>query len=309
MKHLSLFSGIGGFDLAAQWAGWENVAQVEIDHWCRRILKKHFPHAQQFEDIRTFDGTAWMGSVDVISGGFPCQPYSSAGRQKGKEDERHLWPEMLRVIREIGPSWVVGENVFGIVNWSGGLVFDEVQSDLEAAGYEVQAYVLPAASVNAPHQRYRVWFVAHSPFLDDRRNAGEFSTQEWREEWDNLPESISAGEIRDVANPQSIRCKRGRNTRSRGNGFANNRETLINTNGARLEKRARIPKNNAEKFPAIIAANYRWERWTIESPLCGRNDGVPNRVDRLRGLGNAIVPQVALQIFETINEYEYYHRG
>ena len=142
MTHASLFSGIGGFDLAAAWAGWTNVFNCEIDPFCRRVLKYHFPESEQYEDIRTTDFTVWRDCIDVA-------------------DDRYLWPAMLGVVRTVRPRWVVGENVLGIVNWSQGMVFEQVCADLEAAGYEVQAYLIPAAGVGAPHLRYRTWFVAH----------------------------------------------------------------------------------------------------------------------------------------------------
>ena len=162
MKHGSLFSGIGGFDLAAEWMGWENVFHCEWNDFGKRVLSYYWPYAISYNDITKTDFTIHRGGIDILTGGFPCQPYSAAGKRRGKDDERHLWPEMLRAIREIQPRWVVGENVFGIVNWNGGLVFDEVQADLEAEGYEVQAFVLPACAVNAPHRRDRVWFVAYA---------------------------------------------------------------------------------------------------------------------------------------------------
>ena len=161
MTHASLFSGIGGFDLAAEWAGWTNAFNCEIDPFCRKILKYHFPDAEQYGDIRTADFAVWRDRIDVLTGGFPCQPFSLAGKRKGTEDDRYLWPEMLRVIRTVRPHWVVGENVYGIVNWSEGMVLDTVCSDLEAAGYEVQPYIIPACGVGAPHRRDRCWFVAH----------------------------------------------------------------------------------------------------------------------------------------------------
>lgn len=162
MTHGSLFSGVGGFDLAAQWMGWENVLHCEINPFGRHVLKHYWPNATSYEDITKTDFTIWRGRIDVLTGGFPCQPFSLAGKRKGTEDERHLWPEMLRAIREIKPRWIVGENVFGLVSWNRGLVFEQVQADLEAEGYEVQPYVLPAAGVDAPHKRYRVWFVAYA---------------------------------------------------------------------------------------------------------------------------------------------------
>jgi DNA-cytosine methyltransferase len=161
MTHASLFSGIGGFDLAAEWMGWQNVFNCEIDPFCRKVLAYHFPEAKQYEDVKTTDFTIHRGNIDVLTGGFPCQPFSLAGKRKGSDDNRYLWPEMLRAIREIKPRWVVGENVFGIVNWSDGMVFEQVQSDLEDEGYEVQPYIIPACAVDAPHRRDRVWFVAH----------------------------------------------------------------------------------------------------------------------------------------------------
>lgn len=172
MKHGSLFSGIGGFDLAAEWMGWENVFHCEWNEFGQKVLKYYWPKAISYEDITKSDFTIHRGNIDILTGGFPCQPYSSAGKRLGKEDERHLWPQMLRAIREIKPRWVVGENVYGLVNWSGGLVFHEVQADLEAEGYEVQPYLLPAVSVNAPHRRDRIWFVAHANtngFSEQRR--------------------------------------------------------------------------------------------------------------------------------------------
>jgi DNA (cytosine-5)-methyltransferase 1 len=168
MKHGSLFSGIGGFDLASEWMGWENVFHCEWNEFGKKVLHHYWPNAESFDDITKTDFTKYANKIDILTGGFPCQPYSQAGQRKGKEDERHLWPQMLRAIREIKPKYIVGENVFGLLNWNGGMVFDEVHSDLELEGYEVQAVVIPAAAVNAPHGRDRVWFVAYS--IDNRHN-------------------------------------------------------------------------------------------------------------------------------------------
>jgi DNA (cytosine-5)-methyltransferase 1 len=161
MTHGSLFSGIGGFDLAAEWVGWDNIFHCEYNPFAQKVLKHHFPNSKLYEDVRTFDATAYAGRIDIISGGFPCQPFSAAGKRKGTQDERHLWPEMLRIIHEVAPSYVVGENVRGLINWNGGLVFEEVCADLEAAGYEVTPYLLPACGKNAPHRRDRIWFIAY----------------------------------------------------------------------------------------------------------------------------------------------------
>ncbi len=172
---VDLFSGMGGFALASHWMGWETAIICEIDDNCKVVLAHHFPGAYIHGDIHTLTGKlineeiekrygpGWRDTTRLIcQGGFPCQPYSAAGKRLGKEDARHLWPEMLRVIQECRPDAIVGENVSGIVSWDGGLVFEEVQTDLEAEGYEVQAVVVPACSVGAPHRRDRVWFVANA---------------------------------------------------------------------------------------------------------------------------------------------------
>lgn len=194
MKHLDLFSGIGGFALAADWA-WPGIEHTfcEIDPFCQRILKKHWPESKIYGDIRTLRFDTYSNSdrctggceeinttkgweqtqhdasrcsarlgIDLLTGGFPCQPFSQAGRRRGTEDDRYLWPEMLRVIREFHPRWVIGENVGGFVTWNEGMVLEQVHSDLEGEGYEVQAFIIPAVAVNAPHRRDRVWIVAHT---------------------------------------------------------------------------------------------------------------------------------------------------
>lgn len=182
MLHISLFSGIGGFDLASEWMGWQNIVSCEINPFSRKVLQHYWPNSYHHDDIHTLTyekinqeltkkyGSNWRTNDIILTGGFPCQPYSVAGKRLGKEDERHLWPHMLRAIREIQPTWIVGENVRGLINWNGGLVFDEVQTDLEAEGYEVIPFILPACGVNAPHRRDRVWFVAYSD--NARRSTG-----------------------------------------------------------------------------------------------------------------------------------------
>ena len=154
MRHGSLFSGIGGFDFAAEWMGWENVFQVEYDEWCQKILTKNFPNVKKYRDIKDFKGYP----VDVISGGFPCQPFSHAGKRQGEADNRYLWPEMLRVIREAKPTFVVGENVAGLVSMENGKTLDGIFADLENEGYTVESFIIPAASVGAWHERQNLDF-------------------------------------------------------------------------------------------------------------------------------------------------------
>lgn len=185
MKHASLFSGIGGFDLAAKWMGWQNAFFCEKDDWCREILKYHFPNSIAYEDITKSDFCKWRGQIDVLSGGFPCQPFSLAGKRKGTTDDRYLWPEMLRTIRQVRPHWVIGENVFGITSMvqpgnesdvegegveqspdyteticEEPFVIETICRDLESEGYTVQTIVVPACALGAPHRRDRVWFIA-----------------------------------------------------------------------------------------------------------------------------------------------------
>lgn len=290
MTHGSLFSGIGGFDLAAEWMGWENIFHCEWNPFGQKVLKYYWPNAISYENICTTDFTVHRGKVDIITGGFPCQPYSLAGKRLGKEDERHLWPEMLRTIREVQPRWVVGENVFGLVNWSGGLVFHEVQTDLEAQGYEVQPYILPAVSVNAPHRRDRVWFVAHS-----KSNGWSKYGQEFGRKWDEYKqernkirsEFTTISQIESTSDTESSRfpsCLEGQRQKQfrRGN-FRNE-----------------LP-NNWQNFPSV-------------SSICNGDDGLSERLDSItfpkwraesvKAGGNAIVPQVSYQIFKTIQAYE-----
>ena len=185
LVHASLFSGIGGFDLAAEWSGFNNAFNCEIDQFCTKILKYHFPNSEHYDDIKKTDFTKWRGKIDILTGGFPCQPFSLAGNRKGTEDDRYLWPQMLRAIREIQPAWVVGENVAGILTMvqpgkevevgrptslfgedytveemHRQYVVETVCTDLEREGYSVQPFVIPACAVGAPHRRDRVWFVA-----------------------------------------------------------------------------------------------------------------------------------------------------
>jgi DNA (cytosine-5)-methyltransferase 1 len=161
MRHLDLFSGIGGFALAARWSGFETVAFCEIDQYCQKVLAKHWPQVPIYSDIKklTRQGLESDGisQPDIITGGFPCQPFSVAGKQRGQDDNRHLWPEMLRIISELHPAWVVGENVSGFVR----LALDDCISDLEGQGYAVQSFIIPACAVNASHRRDRVWIMAN----------------------------------------------------------------------------------------------------------------------------------------------------
>ena len=286
MRHGSLFSGIGGFDLASEWMGWENSFHCEWHPFAQKILKYYWPNSISYEDITKTDFTIHKGGIDILTGGFPCQPYSTAGRRKGKDDERHLWPSMLRAIREIKPRWVVGENVRGLVNWNEGLVFEEVQADLEAEGYKVQPFLLPAAGIGAPHLRYRIWFVAYS---------------------DHEGRSTGFGEVQD---------KNGEVPQWNNNAESSNtsiQQTITNSSIEGLEGSSRKKQGGLHGLTGNYKQN-QWEDFPTVSPICTRHDGISDILDgitfskwrneSIKGAGNAIVPQVAFQIFKAIQEYE-----
>lgn len=286
MNHGSLFSGIGGFDLAAEWMGWENIFHCEWMPFPRQVLHYHFPNSISYEDITKTDFTIHRGTIDILTGGFPCQPYSSAGKRLGKEDERHLWPHMLRAIQEIKPTYVVGENVRGLTNWNGGVVFEEVCADLENCGYEVQPILLPACAIGAPHRRDRIWFVVYS-------NGTMLRTNKYG----------------------GIRCEDGENKgqRSQGiydairpNGYSG---TTTNTTNIGQEYALENGELERRRFGKSHQRNV-WDSFPSQSPICGGDDGISTKLDgitfskwrqeSIKGYGNAIVPQVAYEIFKTI---------
>ena len=344
MKHLDLFSGIGGFSLAGSWvwgAEHDIVSFVEIAPFCQRVLKKHWPDVPIISDIRdvTYErvmayaeewsteqsqcnsgqegggetqvkplfgtgdrdgsrGTAERigklergateisersPTIDLLTGGFPCQPFSAAGKRRGKEDDRYLWPEMLRVIREIRPTWVIGENVAGIIN----MELDAVLADLEGAGYEVQPFLIPACGVDAPHRRDRVWIVGHS-IKQGLERYGELPKKldAERKEPGWQPEEShgsvgTAGIFQDVADTSS-----GGQPRQRKYG-----ESIGQEEG-----------DNGKTDRFVYGSKAGWSNWLPEPDVGRVVDGIPMRVDRLKGLGNAIVPQVVVPIMQAIKE-------
>ena len=289
MNHASLFSGIGGFDLAAEWAGWNNIFHCEWNPFGQKVLKHHFPNSISYNDITKTDFTIHKGSIDILTGGFPCQPYSTAGLRKGKADERHLFPEMLRAIKEIRPRWIIGENVRGLVSWSGELVFHEVCADLESEGYEVQPFIIPAAGVNAPHRRERIWFVAYAASVGLCKHSQEQRLQ----------------------------------SKTFGTQFGLDNETVANTDSTRQQAFGiQIPKLGQQIEKETFCRNsfkpthsrLQWDAFPIESAICSGNNGIPDELDgitfskwrkeSIKAYGNAIVPQVAFEIFKTINTFE-----
>jgi len=262
MKHLDLFSGIGGFALAASrvWPNHEIVGFCEKDKYCQKVLAKNFPGVPIHEDIYELKGQP----ADLITGGFPCQPFSTAGKQRGKNDDRYLWPEMLRVIRESQPTWVVGENVAGIV----GMALDQVLIDLEVEGYACQCFIIPACGVDAPHRRDRIWIVAHARHAESQG-------------WGKATERQQ--------------CSRRRQTRGKSTSCCQDvaNATELHSNGSNSEPRRKVSESGD-------CGGQDRREWPAE-PSVGRvAHGIPKRVDRLRALGNAIVPACVQPIFEAI---------
>lgn len=295
--HASLFSGIGGAELAASWIGWTNVFHCEIQEFQRKVLEYWFPNSISYEDITKTDFTEWRGRIDVLTGGFPCQPFSVAGKRKGAEDNRYLWGEMLRAIRQIQPTWVVGENVNGILSMvqpcnavkvgrtddlfeenyiyrtEQQFTIDVICEDLEHAGYSVQPIVIPACAVGAPHRRDRVWIIAH------RTDTG---IEDLQQGWQN-----GISEFGVVAHAKGARSARE---------LFGKQEQIQSD-----RQNCRIDKSDFRCFPT-------------QSPICNRGDGLPFRVADLtisfpkwrsksiEALGNAWVPQVAFEIFKAIEK-------
>lgn len=351
MTHLGLFEGIGGFSLAARWAGWETIAWCEWDKNCQRVLKQHFPNAIPHGDITKTDFTGYAGRVGVLTGGFPCQPFSLAGERMGSEDHRFLWGETLRALVEIKPAVAVFENVFGLtsileraceteVETQAVHLFSEgddskevgerirevkqrtlsiIVSDLYEAGYmlpETQdggpiILCVPACAVNAPHRRDRVWIVAHAkedPCNNEPRNGG------------HRPQEIPCGGFDEhffTSNPDKSTAR----TPGAGGGFKGERRE--NDNEQRCEGRMReCIRQEAERHAGPCGAwpDWRaWENFPTKPPVCGGNDGLPRKLDAIAfpkwrefaigAYGNAIVPQIAYQIFKAINDYEKTHNN
>lgn len=322
MKQIGLFAGIGGFELAARWVGWETIAVSEIDPFCQKVLQYHFPGAQLHGDIKTTNFTEYRGQCDIITGGFPCQPFSTAGKRRGTADERYLWPEMLRVIDEVKPRWVIGENVRGLVNWDGGLVFDTVCTELENIGYEVQPFIIPACGVNAPHRRDRIWFIANATSNDCRNKGPENS--EWAEHttergkvWSEFTRIGSNGNVTDAG---SVRRQPRRTEEPLSRISAKSNEGVIidassvGRNALNNEYGNTQQGQSGREFGATNSPRNAWDGFPTQSPVCGGNDGFPDGLDgitfskwrkeSIKGYGNAIVPQVAYEIYKAIMLYE-----
>ena len=349
LTHLSLFSGIGGLDLAAEMAGFQTVGQCEWADYPTKVLEKHWPDVPRWRDIRTLTGESFyektgIRTVDVISGGFPCQPFSVAGKRKGREDDRYLWPEMLRVISELRPAWVVGENVAGIVN----MALDQVYSDLENQGYTVQAFIIPACAVDAPHRRDRVCIVGWK-----RSACNLFYSNSESAEYKNIGKSEKGkqeqprvgGLYTDVSDSESIRLQRerpggdqiggarpekaqpkrrcdvlsdadnGRWTLRGNREFSAAQETSgrwANYGGGAQEHVTGERRSAQPGLGGVADGDSRWlDRgmsapgyWMPEPDISRLTTKREHRKDRLRCLGNAVVPQQFYSIFQAIADIE-----
>jgi len=315
LKHFSLFTGIGGIDLAAEWAGFESVGQCELADYPTKVLEKHWPNVPRWRDIRDVTAesvrAAGIEKINLLSGGFPCQPFSVAGKQRGRADDRDLWPEMFRVIQELKPDWVLGENVAGFVN----MELERTIIDLESEGYEVQAFIIPACAVNAPHQRKRCFIVGNTkhyglPAFQKFRSNEATSNERCKEE------SEQAGEFKGASRPVDefglYRGEFGGQQYSRETMVGGNRKTDENVAYSSVERLSgpgeliepiyskEIGDRQTSKPLDVCIGNL----WSIE-PSVGRvANGVPGRMDRLKCLGNAVVPQQVYPILKCIADIE-----
>jgi DNA (cytosine-5)-methyltransferase 1 len=331
IRHGSLFSGIGGFDLAASWLNWENVFHCENNPVCQKVLKYHFPNSIQYGDIKQTDFTIHRGTIDILTGGFPCQPFSVAGKQGGNTDDRYLWPEMFRVIREVQPAWIVAENVPGIIN----MALDKVLDDLESENYACQTLIIPASGVGAWHKRERIWIIAQKsdsvrcnsskrkekPRFRRLRKSGTGNLRRVYKRTDATNSTEQGLQKRDAGKDKPERIseqpERPGNITTNPNQFNGNdagfrageipqqqkaeifRDTPADTESQRLEG---TDTEGAAPTRGRPLQYFERDRWTVEPGICGVANGIPRRVDRIKGLGNAIVPQIAFEIFKVIDE-------
>lgn len=328
--HASVFSGIGGPEVAAAMLGWENLFHCEINPFGRKVLQYWFPNSKSYEDIKKTDFTEWRGRIDVLTSGFPCQPFSVAGKRKGYEDDRYLWQEMHRCIKEIQPTWFVCENVAGILTMveqgevsqvaSEAALFGEVDpilrfrhratftiericTDIEADGYEVQPVLIPACAVGAPHQRDRIFIIGRQdgqvrpPIANADRLRGREVDEHLEPKLADGSEPLCDGRKRNVADSESERSREIRLTRQAQRTQGSN--DLSGLRGGLCSE-----------------GGQRWQGFPTISPVCRGNDGIPFDVDDLsipankwrnesiKAYGNAIVPQVMYEIFRAIEETE-----
>jgi DNA (cytosine-5)-methyltransferase 1 len=293
LKLLDLFSGIGGFSLGLESTGYfQTIAFVEKDKFCRQVLQKNFNNIPIEEDIRNVRGSNY--AADVITGGFPCQPFSVAGKRKGTADDRYLWDETIRVVAECKPRWFIGENVEGLININNGMVLRQVQTDLEEQGFQVQCIVIPASGIGAWHQRKRIWIVAYS---DSNRHSNKIRGSSTKEERISQEHRQDHNTTRKSSRASSV--------------WETNNQHVPNTNDKGLQRFN--SEQIAPKQKLRFTSNKNDERsktwWQTQSEFCGVPNGISYELDkdrsnRIKSLGNSIVPQIARQIGLSIMKAE-----
>ena len=320
-KILDLFSGLGGFSLGLERTShFKTIAFCDNDKFSKLILDKHWKGIKIYDDVREItkekfkeDGIPFP---DIITGGFPCQPFSVAGKQKGTSDDRHLWPEMFRIIKAFKPRYVIGENVRGIINIQDGVVFETVCTNLESEGYEVHPFIIPAAGVGAPHRRERVWIVASLEntrrTLRSRGELGETNEDETRKENADQLERSSSTSRSNVANANT-RLGNGENEEIQSRGQTSDTSSEGSTNVANTESSDRHDNeavagdgesSTQEIFGDGSSVSGEGSWWHTEPDVGRVAHGVPGRVYRLRGLGNSIIPKIAEEIGRAIIQAE-----
>ena len=324
LQHLDLFSGIGGFSLGLETADLaETVAFCDIDEYCHKVLNKHWPHVPIFSDIKELNyetlRSNGINNIDIITGGYPCQPFSVAGRKKGEEDPRHLWPEYFRLVKELRPTWVIGENVSGHIK----LGLDTVLEDLESEGYSTRTFSISASSVGANHKRERVWIMAHSNDARDRTSGHEINRdgkkiiKEWQEQsqfkfgrqsqiMENSRRSLREGTEFERTNANETK-EGNANQFERSSGTS--KLNMADSDSERLKEQwwpfSTTGKRKEFWEEPQRCSSREISQWWESEPDVGRvAHGIPNRVDRLKSLGNSLVPQIPFMIANCIKQIE-----
>jgi len=306
LKVLDLFSGIGGFSLGLESTGFfETMAFVEKDEFCQKVLKKNFNNIPIEGDIRNVKGEKYR--ADVVTGGFPCQPFSVAGKRKGTDDDRYLWDETIRVVRECKPKWFIGENVEGLVNIQEGMVLRQVQTDLEKEGFEVQCLIIPASGIGAWHQRKRVWIIGCNVSNSNTRfGIGENQEIQTRGNTStNGSKNVSNtfGKLSDGCSSTT------RNSKTKFKRVECNQSWNWNEIWSKTERCNEQDRKNVSDSNGKNSSEEQQTWWQTQSNLCGVPNGVSygldkNRANRIKSLGNSIVPQIARELGLAIMEAE-----
>ena len=301
LKLLDLFSGIGGFSLGLESTGYfETIAFVEKDKFCQQVLKKNFKDIPIESEVRDVKGERY--AADIITGGFPCQPFSVAGKRRGTDDDRYLWDETIRIIRECKARWFIGENVEGIINIQDGMVLRQVQDDLEKEGFQVQCLVIPASSIGAWHQRKRVWILAYSKHNGSHRSKGN----ETIESSNQSKEWLFIRDDQDVYNTNTgFSVREHEEVQARGNTINDGSKDVSNTNEQRTQ--VQIKRKHTSIKMSGSSSQKTW--WQTQSSLCRVPNGLSyeldkDRTNRIKSLGNSIVPLIARELGLAIMKVE-----